>query len=179
MTEEKIKRIEEIHKVIEDNRLESSKIENYIQLLSERLKVLKQEEILAIDELIKFKEPDASKYIGSFVRVKNENQTSYIYVTDLKFDDILFSYYSNEKFFCTLSGPFFDLSNVPENNNIYVFSMQSEHGQENPGAVIVKNPEDMEIITSEEFYSAYDKLCEQAKKYLIESIDNKPTNSFN
>ena len=37
----------------------------------------------------------------------------------------------------------------------------------------------MEIITSEEFYSAYDKLCEQAKKYLIESIDNKPTNSFN
>ena len=32
----------------------------------------------------------------------------------------------------------------------------------------------MEIITSEEFYSAYDKLCEQAKKYLIESIDNKP-----
>ena len=30
MTEEKIKRIEEINKVIEDNRLESSKIENYI-----------------------------------------------------------------------------------------------------------------------------------------------------
>ena len=30
MTEEKIKRIEEIHKVIEDNRLESSKIEYYI-----------------------------------------------------------------------------------------------------------------------------------------------------
>lgn len=175
MTEEDIKRFEEIKKILSDNHLESDRIEQDIKLLSERLNELRKEEILKTDELIKIEAPELSKFINNFVKVKDEFRITYMYVTSIDFNPPRISIL--DETFCALSGPYFGLSkpSKDESNKGYSFYMYTEHGSKHPSTVKVKNPKDVEIIRREEFIEAFDEIYNQSKQYFIESIDNKPS----
>ena len=47
-------------------------------------------------------------------------------------------------------------------------------GGNHDAAVFVHKPEDVTVITREEFLQAYNECFERSKKYLIESLDMKP-----
>lgn len=138
-------------------------IRSKIQVLQNESNALYKEEFKLQEEIIKLKTDDTSLYLGKFVKVKDY----YMYVTSVanEYNDSI----------CALSGPHFYIRKNGSSEGGFYLNMNSGHASAHHfPPVFVRKLEEIEIITKDDFFDAYNKLMTDGKQYLSESIELKP-----
>ena len=139
-------------------------IRSKIQVLQNESDALYKEEFKLQEEIIKLKTDNTSLYLGKFVKVND----CYLYVTSIanEYNDCI----------CALSGPHFYIrkNNSPLEGGYYLKMNSGHESAHNFPPVFVHKPKEIEIISKDDFFAAYDKLVADAKQHLFEGIDLKP-----
>ncbi len=152
---------------LEEKRLaayrKNQEIRKQIQELQNESTNLYKDEFKYQEEITKLKSDETSLYLGKFVKVRD----CYIHVTSIanEYNDSI----------CAFSGPHFYMRENGGSEGGYYISIDTGHASAHYfPPVFVHTPEEVEIITKDDFFAAYDKMVEDGRKCLSESIDLKP-----
>ena len=157
---------------LEEKRLaayrKNQEIRKQIQELQNESTNLYKDEFKYQEEITKLKSDETSLYLGKFVKVRDV----YIHVTSIanEYNDSI----------CAFSGPHFYMreNGIPERG--HHLNIDSGHASAHYfPPVFVHTPEEVEIISKDDFFAAYDKMVEDGRKCLSESIDLKPLGQKN
>ena len=150
---------------LEEKRLsaynENCKIRKQIEELDKKSKELYKEEFEYKEKISKLKSDGTSQYLGKYLFIKGV----YIYVTSI----------ANEynSCLCAFSGPRFSLHPAYKHGNILNISSSLDSAHSNAQAYAYL-PEDIQIISKEEYFKAFDELVDNIKKQIEENISKKP-----
>jgi hypothetical protein len=152
---------------LEEKRLSAYKknqvIQNKIKVLQDESDKLYKEEFRLQEEIIKLKTDDTSLYLGKFVKVNDY----YMYVTSIANE------YNSS--ICALSGPHFYIRKNGSSEGGYYLNINSGHVSAHCfPPVFVHKLKEIEIITKDDFFAAYDKLMTDGKQHLFDAIELKP-----
>lgn len=141
----------------------NQEIQKKIRELQDESNELYKEEFDCQESIHKLKSDDTSQYLGKFVKVGD----CYIYVTSIanEYNDCI----------CALNGPHFYIRKGGISEGGYYFRMDSGHSSAHYcPPVFVHKPDEIEIITKDEFFAAYEQLVSDARQHLFEGVDKKP-----
>ena len=165
---DEMKKIKELEEDLQDLQNERKVLDKKVENIELERKVLINKEQEIREEINEIKNNGVNHFLGQYAMVHPRwgNSDFYIFITSIatEYNGCLAAF----------SGPYFRISEDYDGSRDINISCNHSSAHDMGTHISIDRPEDVTIITKEEYLAAFDKFQEQTKQLIIASINARP-----